>query len=93
MCAQARLKGEELLQQALRGSEEFDMSSVLLAVDQFKQAELLTREVDVENEAIALSRLGSGECRSNRLSRLGLPRRLHPPVPTRFGHFQAVLQL
>ena len=53
-----------MLTDALLGGESLDMGAVHLALDQFKVAALLTREVDTEGEAVALSRLGSGERRA-----------------------------
>lgn len=57
-CPQARLEGQRLLQRALCGDAELNMDGVMAAMDCLKQAAVLTREADVENEARALSALG-----------------------------------
>ena len=47
-----------MLEQVLKEEEDLNMDMVWAVVDWYKQAALLTRENDVELEAIALSRLG-----------------------------------
>lgn len=56
--AQARQAGDDLLEQGVRGGEELSMDAVYAAIDRYKEAAVLTREHDLEAEAIALSRLG-----------------------------------
>ena len=46
------------MEQVLKEEEDLNMDMVWAVVDWYKQAALLTRENDVELEAIALSRLG-----------------------------------
>lgn len=55
---QARAQGDELLQLALKGQEELDMTLIFEVIDWYKQAVVLAREVDIEQEAIADSCLG-----------------------------------
>lgn len=55
---QARVQGDELLQTALEEQEELDMTSIFEVIDWYKQAVVLAREVEIEQEAIAESRLG-----------------------------------
>ncbi|KXS13351.1 hypothetical protein M427DRAFT_45688 [Gonapodya prolifera JEL478] len=55
---QAREIGDATLERATKGSEELSVEGAWVAYDHFKQAALLTRELDVENEAIAFSRMG-----------------------------------
>lgn len=55
---QARLQGDHLLTVALQDEEELDMTLVFEVIDWYKQAVLLAREVEIEQEAIAESRLG-----------------------------------
>ena len=55
---QARVQGDQLLQLALQEQEELDMTLIFEVIDWFKQAVVLSREVDIEQEAIAESRLG-----------------------------------
>jgi hypothetical protein len=61
LCKQERQQGQELLRRAMLDVETPDWDAVWNAADRFKHAVVLTREVDVENEAIALSLLGTGE--------------------------------
>ena len=51
--------GDALLQSVLENQEMLNMDGVWAAADFYKQAAVLTKESDTENEAIALSRLGS----------------------------------
>ena len=53
---QARQRGEELLAHCLSDSEALDMDSIWLVVDAFQDAAILSREMDIESEATALSR-------------------------------------
>ena len=55
---QALAQGDQLLQLALQEEEELDMPSIFEVIDRYKQAVVLAREVDIEQEAIADSRLG-----------------------------------
>lgn len=55
---QARVQGDQLLQVALQEQEELDMNLIFEVIDWYKQAVVLAREVDIEQEAIAESRLG-----------------------------------
>jgi len=55
---QARVHGDELLQTALKEQEELDMTLIFEVIDWYKQAVVLAREVEIEQEAIAESRLG-----------------------------------
>lgn len=55
---QARLQGDRLLTVALEDEEELDMTLVFEVIDWYKQAVLLAREIEIEQEAIAESRLG-----------------------------------
>jgi len=55
---QARVQGDHLLTMALEDEEELDMTLVFEVIDWYKQAVLLAREVEIEQEAIAESRLG-----------------------------------
>ncbi|KAJ3337850.1 hypothetical protein HDU93_000406 [Gonapodya sp. JEL0774] len=53
-----RENGDRILNIATKGSEELTIEGVWAAYDHYKQSALLTRELDVENEAIAFSRMG-----------------------------------
>lgn len=64
---QAREQGSRMLQRALHAEEELSMDAVAGALDCFKEAVLLARELDVESEAIALSMLGKAYDRVLRL--------------------------
>ena len=55
---QARVQGDHLLTMALEDEEELDMTLVFEVIDWYKQAVLLAREIEIEQEAIAQSRLG-----------------------------------
>lgn len=55
---QARMMGEELLQTALLEQEALQMTLIFDVIDWFKQAVVLARNVEIEQEAIAESRLG-----------------------------------
>ncbi|KAJ7372330.1 hypothetical protein OS493_019775 [Desmophyllum pertusum] len=55
---QARHHGDHLLTVALQEEEELDMTLVFEVIDWYKQAVVLAREVEIEQEAIAESRLG-----------------------------------
>ena len=55
---QARVQGDQLLSVALEDEEELNMSLVFEVIDWFKQAVVLAREVEIEQEAVAESRLG-----------------------------------
>ncbi|KAK9814617.1 hypothetical protein WJX72_008764 [[Myrmecia] bisecta] len=55
---QERLRGDALLASTLSGSEDLDMEAVWLVIDAYKQAAILTREHAVDQEAMALGRLG-----------------------------------
>ena len=55
---QARVQGDELLQTALKEQEKLDMTLIFEVIDWYKQAVVLAREVEIEQEAIAESRLG-----------------------------------
>lgn len=55
---QARVQGNQLLEVALQEEEELDMNLIFEVIDWYKQAVVLAREVDIEQEAIAESRLG-----------------------------------
>ena len=55
---QARMMGEELLQTALLEQEALQMTLIFDVIDWFKQAVVLARNVEIEREAIAESRLG-----------------------------------
>lgn len=48
----------------MHDSEQLDLEGVYDALDLLKQAAILTREVDLEGEAMALSRAGYGELTS-----------------------------
>lgn len=55
---QARNHGDQLLTVALQDTEELNMTLVFEVIDWYKQAVVLAREVELEQEAIAESRLG-----------------------------------
>lgn len=55
---QARLQGDHLLTMALEDEEELDMTLVFEVIDWYKQAVVFAREIEIEQEAIAESRLG-----------------------------------
>ena len=55
---QARVQGDHLLTMALEDEEELDMTLVFEVIDWYKQAVVLAREIEIEQEAIAESRLG-----------------------------------
>ena len=55
---QARVQGDELLKMALTEQEELEMTLIFEVIDWYKQAVVLAREVEIEQEAIAESRLG-----------------------------------
>ena len=55
---QAREQGDQLLKTALMEQEELDMTLIFEVIDWYKQAVVLAREVEIEQEAIAESRLG-----------------------------------
>lgn len=55
---QARVQGDQLLQVALKEEEELNMTLIFEVIDWYKQAVVLAREVEIEQEAIAESRLG-----------------------------------
>lgn len=55
---QARSQGDQLLEMALQEQEELDMTLVFEVIDWYKQAVVLSKEIDIEQEAIADSRLG-----------------------------------
>ena len=55
---QARLQGDHLLTKAIEDEEELDMTLIFEVIDWYKQAVLQAREIEIEQEAIAESRLG-----------------------------------
>ena len=55
---QAREMGDEALRAALHGDVQISMELTLQAIDWYRQATVLTRDRDIEGEAIAMSRLG-----------------------------------
>ena len=55
---QARSQGDELLELAMQGEENLDMDLIFDVIDWYKQAVVLAREIDLEQEAIGSSRLG-----------------------------------
>jgi len=55
---QARHHGDHLLSVALQDEEELDMTLIFEVIDWYKQAVVLAREIELEQEAIAESRLG-----------------------------------
>ncbi|XP_013385178.1 uncharacterized protein LOC106155077 isoform X2 [Lingula anatina] len=55
---QARTTGDEILQGILLNEEDLNISMIWEVVDWYRRAVLLTRELEVEMEAIALSRIG-----------------------------------
>ncbi|XP_020917560.1 uncharacterized protein LOC110254854 [Exaiptasia diaphana] len=55
---QARYCGSELLETALKEEENLNMDIVWDVIDWYKRAVILARELDLEQEAIALGRLG-----------------------------------
>ena len=55
---QARSQGDELLELAMQGEENLDMDLIFDVIDWYKQAIVLAREIDLEQEAIGSSRLG-----------------------------------
>ena len=50
--------GDELLERATRYYETVDINMVWEIIDWYKQAILLARELDMEQEAIAMQRIG-----------------------------------
>eukprot|EP00898_Chlorokybus_atmophyticus_P004969 jgi/Chlat1/5473/Chrsp36S05454 len=54
----ARQQADIMVEAALNGEDDLNVDMLWQAIDKYKEASLLTREHDVENEAIALSRLG-----------------------------------
>lgn len=72
---QARIQGEELLEKAMRG----DMDIIWEAIDYFKVSLRVTEEKHLENEAIALSRIGKSYS-----SVLKMEKKAHP------YHFQSI---
>lgn len=48
--------GDEMVNRALRDSEDLDMDLVWTSIDKFREAELLTRGRDMETEAICIAR-------------------------------------
>ena len=50
--------GDELLERATRYYETVDINMVWEIIDWYKQAILLARELDIEQEAIAMQRIG-----------------------------------
>ncbi|KAK9830352.1 hypothetical protein WJX72_011214 [[Myrmecia] bisecta] len=57
-CIKARETAAAILQRSLAESETLDMEAVWLVIDMYKQAAILTRERAVDQEALALARLG-----------------------------------
>lgn len=55
---QACALGDEVLQRALFDDEEVNMELAFEAIDLYRRAVLLTRERDIEGEAVAMSKLG-----------------------------------
>lgn len=55
---QARATGDEILRKAVCENEELNMDLVYESLDFYRKAALLTREKDMESEAIATSRIG-----------------------------------
>ncbi|KAI5071892.1 hypothetical protein GOP47_0014143 [Adiantum capillus-veneris] len=55
---QAVALGDKYLSDALMDSEELDMERVKDSLDCYRQASLATRELDMETEAVAVSRIG-----------------------------------
>ena len=58
LSTKARMQGDELLKTALKDQEELDMNLIFEIIDWYKQAVIQAREVEIEQEAIAESRLG-----------------------------------
>lgn len=56
--SKARQTGDDLLEKATRYYETIDMNMVWEIIDWYKQAILLARELDIEQEAIAMQRIG-----------------------------------
>lgn len=57
-CMQTRLTGDELLNKTINVDEGVDFAAVWQVIDLYKESIILTRENDVEEEAISLTRLG-----------------------------------
>lgn len=55
---QAREMGDEALRAAIHDDELINMELAVQAIDWYRQATVLTRDRDIEGEAIAMSRLG-----------------------------------
>ncbi|MCO5603399.1 hypothetical protein L7F22_057549 [Adiantum nelumboides] len=55
---QAIALGDKYLSEALMDSEELDMEKVKDSLDCYRQASIATRELDMESEAVAVSRIG-----------------------------------
>eukprot|EP01138_Halocafeteria_seosinensis_P012133 gb/GECG01012401.1/.p1 GENE.gb/GECG01012401.1/~~gb/GECG01012401.1/.p1 ORF type:complete len:451 (+),score=65.95 gb/GECG01012401.1/:1-1353(+) len=55
---QARYIGDCLIEEAIDGSEELNMDAIWGAIDKYMESALLTRELDVEGEATAYSKIG-----------------------------------
>nr|XP_034304055.1 uncharacterized protein LOC105344738 [Crassostrea gigas] len=56
--SKARQTGDDLLEKASRYYETINMNMVWEIIDWYKQAILLARELDIEQEAIAMQRIG-----------------------------------
>jgi len=69
---QARMRGDQLLAAATRGSGELSVEGVWAAADAYKEAVLLAREIDIEGEAMAYSALGKVFTRVLMLKEKGL---------------------
>lgn len=50
------MQGDRRLAQCLQDEETLDMDTIWAVADDFKYAAIITRELDIESEAIALSR-------------------------------------
>ena len=59
-CLQARTQAEDLLDICLHKEEQLDMDGIWTVVDSYKYAIVITRELDIECEVMALS--GSVPC-------------------------------
>ncbi|KAL5256995.1 hypothetical protein ACHWQZ_G012050 [Mnemiopsis leidyi] len=55
---QKRMLADELLESTLYNTEELDMKRIWQVIDHYTESIVLTRENDVEQEAISLTRLG-----------------------------------
>ena len=55
MDMQARTQAEDMLKICLHTSEELVMDSIWAVVDSYKYAIVITRELDIESEVMALS--------------------------------------